>query len=117
MHPKTFHVVDRTAQPGDFEFAAVARAGINLANRERPSKETPDAMLERATDFNGRRVPGLQHFGHNPRFPNLPEQLHAALQLLKNESGSATRPVMANTITWFLTFCCSQGSAGTGRSG
>src|SRR5438445_10774084 len=85
MHPETLHVVDRTGQAGDFKLAAVARTCIDLANRECSAKETRDAALEPTTDFNCRRVASLQQFGHKPRLPNLPEQLHAALRDSRRE--------------------------------
>src|SRR5438128_1359070 len=76
MHPETFHVVDRTRQSRDFELATVAGTRIDLANRQRAPEQMLDPFLQCMANLNGRGIPGLQDFGRDPRFPDLPRQQH-----------------------------------------
>ena len=54
VNSETFDVIDRTVQAVDFDFAAVAGAGVHLADVEGTAKELRGARLEfEAEGFEG----------------------------------------------------------------
>ncbi len=70
MDPKALAVVDRAGQAADLDLAAVARAGVHLADRQR----TPQQALGRAVDLpqqlDGFRIVRVERFGDNTGFEN-----------------------------------------------
>src|SRR6266436_3388985 len=50
MHPEPLEIVVRSGEPGDFELAAVAGAGVDVPDRERAGEQPRDLRVEPLAD-------------------------------------------------------------------
>jgi hypothetical protein len=87
-------------QSGDFEFASVARTGIDLANRERTAEEFFDPVFQSAADLEGGRVRRLQDLCGNTGFHNLGNQVHATSYL--RDSRCSSFSIVCVSTRWLL---------------